>query len=54
MKDREEMKKAQYDEFLREKLVIDSIVQKIHEEDQRLVGFLIFNFIMYLFIHSNI
>eukprot|EP00026_Physarum_polycephalum_P006218 Phypoly_transcript_06260.p1 GENE.Phypoly_transcript_06260~~Phypoly_transcript_06260.p1 ORF type:complete len:560 (+),score=139.64 Phypoly_transcript_06260:77-1756(+) len=38
IKDREEMKKAQYDEFLREKLVIDAIVQKIYEEDQREVA----------------
>ena len=33
--EQERMKQAQYEEFLKEKLMIDEIVRKIHEEDQR-------------------
>ena len=35
LEERERSKQAQYEEFLREKLLIDEIVRKIHEEDAR-------------------
>jgi hypothetical protein len=37
LEERELSKQKAYEEFLREKLVIDEIVRKIYEEDQRLV-----------------
>ncbi|CAF5137559.1 unnamed protein product, partial [Rotaria sp. Silwood1] len=35
LEEREISKQKAYEEFLREKLVIDEIVRKIYEEDQR-------------------
>jgi hypothetical protein len=35
LEEREVNKQKAYEEFLREKLVIDEIVRKIYEEDQR-------------------
>ena len=37
LEDQERKKQAAYVEFLKEKLMIDEIVRKIYEEDQRLV-----------------
>lgn len=46
IEEQEKKKQEAYEEFLREKLMIDEIVKKIYEEDQMLV---ILNF-YYLFI----
>lgn len=35
LEEREEKKQQAYEEFLKEKLMIDEIVRKIYEEDQR-------------------
>lgn len=35
LEEREEQKQQAYEEFLKEKLMIDEIVRKIYEEDQR-------------------
>lgn len=35
MKIKEEKSKIEYENFLKEKLMIDEIVRKIHDEDQR-------------------
>lgn len=39
LEEQEEKKQQAYEEFLKEKLMIDEIVRKIYEEDQRLVVF---------------
>lgn len=43
--EKEKRKQVAYEEFLKEKLMIDEIVRKIYEEDQRYVLFLLY--IMY-------
>ena len=35
LQEQEQIKQKQYEEFLKEKLMIDEIVRKIYEEDQR-------------------
>ena len=35
LQEQEHLKQKQYEEFLKEKLMIDEIVRKIYEEDQR-------------------
>lgn len=35
LEEQERIKREQYEEFLKEKLMIDEIVRKIYEEDQR-------------------
>lgn len=35
LRDKEALKQQQYEEFLKEKKMIDDIVTKIHEEDQK-------------------
>lgn len=39
LEEQERKKQDAYEEFLREKLMIDEIVRKIYEEDQMLVNF---------------
>lgn len=39
LEEQERKKQDAYEEFLREKLMIDEIVRKIYEEDQMLVTF---------------
>lgn len=44
LEEQEQKKQQAYEEFLKEKLMIDEIVRKIYEEDQRLlILFCIFN-----------
>ena len=38
LEEQEQKKQQAYEEFLKEKLMIDEIVRKIYEEDQRWVG----------------
>ena len=40
LEEQERIKREQYEEFLKEKLMIDEIVRKIYEEDQR-YGFIL-------------
>lgn len=44
LEDRERRRQAAYEEFLREKLLIDEIVRKIYDEDERLVWLPVFVF----------
>ena len=42
LEEQEKKRQEDYEEFLKEKLMIDEIVRKIHEEDERFVLFVCF------------